>query len=138
MTGQVPGSREAVEGYLGRTGVSFEVREFLGSTRSSVLAARELGCGVEQIAKSVVFTGRATVVAVLSGDRKVDAPKLEKVARGPVRVATPHEVRGSTGYPVGGVPPFPHRRGVAVIPDVSLTRFEEVWRPRESQTRSSA
>ncbi len=121
------GSRELVADYLGKAGIQVEIREFDGSTKNSILAARELGCGVEQIAKSIVFVGIATFVVVLSGDRKVDAARLEQLAGGPLRVATPDEVRQTTGYPVGGVPPFPHRQGVVVIPDASLTRFSEVW-----------
>jgi prolyl-tRNA editing enzyme YbaK/EbsC (Cys-tRNA(Pro) deacylase) len=123
----MPGSKERVAEYLSRIGIPVEVKAFGGSTRNSVLAAQELGCGVERIAKSVVFVGNGTFVVVLSGDRRVDTSKLEKVAGGPLRVATPDEVRRRTGYPVGGIPPFPHQEGVAVIPDASLTRFPDVW-----------
>ncbi len=123
----MPGCREIVEEYLGNSGIAVEIREFGASTKNSVLAARELNCGVEQIAKSVVFVGSGTLVVVLSGDRRVDVTKLEKVAGGEFRVATADEVRQNTGYPVGGVPPFPHREGVVVILDDSLLRFEDVW-----------
>ncbi len=123
----MPGSRERVAEYLGKTGLKTEIREFDGSTRNSALAAKALGCRVEEIAKSVVFLGPAAVVVVLSGDRRVDVTKLEALVGGPVRVATPDEVKEATGYPVGGVPPFPHREGVTVIPDSSLTRFGAVW-----------
>lgn len=121
------GSREAVEGYLARSGISVEVKVFAGSTKSSALAAKEIGCGVEQIAKSVVFAGRKTVVVILSGDKRVDSARLQKSVGASVRIATPDEVSGSTGYPIGGVPPFPHRAGVEVLLDDSLMRFQDVW-----------
>ena len=38
------------------------------STRTSQMAADALGCTVAQIAKSIVFTGDAPVVVVISGD----------------------------------------------------------------------
>ncbi|MDA4125173.1 MAG: YbaK/EbsC family protein [Thaumarchaeota archaeon] len=123
----MPGSKELVADFLSKAGIPVEVREFSGSTKNSALAAQELGCGVEQIAKSIVFKGSRTFVVVLSGDRKVDAAKLENLVKGPVKAATPDEVRENTGFPVGGVPPFPHRDGVEVIPDLSLARFADVW-----------
>ncbi len=71
--------------------------------------------------------GDGAVVVVLSGDRRVDIGKVGKMVGGQVRVATPNEVRVSTGYPVGGVPPFPHWREVRVMVDASLMRFASVW-----------
>jgi prolyl-tRNA editing enzyme YbaK/EbsC (Cys-tRNA(Pro) deacylase) len=120
------GSRERVAEYLTRSGVRYEVREFDESTKNSPLAAQALGCTVAEIAKSVVFVGGQTAVVVASGDKRVSVPKLSKVISG-ARMARPDEVREKTGYPIGGVPPFPHREGVVVLPDVSLTRFRSVW-----------
>lgn len=120
------GSRDRVAEYLGRSGVRFELREFGESTRSSLLAAQALGCTVAEIAKSVVFIGDRTAVVITSGDKRVSLPKLSTVIR-QARMASPDEVRQRTGFPIGGVPPFPHGEGVAVLPDVSLTRFSAVW-----------
>lgn len=105
----------------------FEMREFGESTKNSALAAEALGCTVAEIAKSVVFVGRGTAVVIISGDKKVDASKLAREAGEEMRIATAEEVRERTGFPVGGVPPFPHRSGVLVYPDRSLTRFADVW-----------
>jgi prolyl-tRNA editing enzyme YbaK/EbsC (Cys-tRNA(Pro) deacylase) len=121
------GGQESVEGYLSKSGMSFEIRKFEESTKSSELAARVLGCTMAEIAKSVVFVGNGTAVVIISGDKKVDTLKLAKEAGEVMRVATPAEVKGRTGFPIGGVPPFPHREEVLVYPDVSLTRFREVW-----------
>lgn len=121
------GSRERVAGYLAASGVPFEIREFGESTKNSGLAAQALGCTVAEIAKSVVFVGKATAVVIISGDKRVDAAKLSKLVGEEMRVAKPDEVRERTGFPIGGVPPFPHAEGVVVLPDSSLTRFERVW-----------
>jgi prolyl-tRNA editing enzyme YbaK/EbsC (Cys-tRNA(Pro) deacylase) len=121
------GSRERVSDYLAKAGIKSEIREFAESTKNSSLAAEALGCTVAEIAKSVVFVGPHPAVVVLSGDKKVDSEKLGRLVGGPVRVATPEEVRSSTGYPVGGVPPFPHLNGVRVFADSSLARFGFVW-----------
>jgi prolyl-tRNA editing enzyme YbaK/EbsC (Cys-tRNA(Pro) deacylase) len=121
------GSRERVAEALGRSGARFELREFDESTRSSALAAEALGCTVAEIAKSVVFMGKKPIVVITSGDKRVDVKKLEVIAGQKVRVAGAEEVRELTGFPIGGVPPFPHNPGVMVLPDRSITRFQEVW-----------
>jgi len=117
----------SVEGYLSRSGLNVEIRRFEESTKSSELAARVLGCTTAEIAKSVVFVGTRTAIVIISGDRMVDTLKLATEAGEVMRMATPAEVKERTGFPIGGVPPFPHRDGVLVYPDVSLTRFREVW-----------
>jgi prolyl-tRNA editing enzyme YbaK/EbsC (Cys-tRNA(Pro) deacylase) len=121
------GSREKVAEFLSKSGVVYEMREFDESTRSSALAAQVLGCTVPEIAKSVVFVGEATAVAVLSGDRRVAISKMQDYIGLGARVAKPDEVRERTGFPIGGVPPFPHAGGILVLPDRSLTRFSHVW-----------
>jgi len=118
---------ERVEAFLKSQGLKVELREFDTSTKSSSLAAQALGCGVGEIAKSVVFQGETPIVVVISGDRRVDLQKLAHVVGSRVEMATPEFVREATGYPIGGVPPFPHNGGVRVLPDVSLTRFRWVW-----------
>ncbi len=121
------GSRERVVDFLTRSGAAFELRDFGESTRNSSLAASALGCTIAEIAKSVVFVGRMTAVVTISGDRRVGQSKLSGLMGEPMRTATPDEVRERTGFPVGGVPPFPHREGVRVLPDTSLARFSHVW-----------
>ena len=120
-------SRERVGAFLAAKGLTVDVREFGESTRNSALAAEALGCTVAEIAKSVVFVGPRVVVVVISGDRRVDVGKLETMEGGKVRVATPEEVREKTGYPIGGVPPFPHAEGISVVADTSLLRHGQVW-----------
>ena len=121
------GSRGRVSEYLSKSGVNYELREFDGSTKNSVLAAQALGCSVAEIAKSVVFVGEKTTVVIISGDKRVDGAKLAKVMGAESRVAKADEVRNRTGFPIGGVPPFPHGEGIAVLVDASLTRFGRVW-----------
>ncbi len=121
------GSQGRVSEYLSKSGAKYELREFDKSTKNSELAARALGCSVAEIAKSVVFVGEKTVVVIISGDKKVDGAKLARVMGAELRVARADEVRDRTGFPIGGVPPFPHGQGVAVLADASLTRFRRVW-----------
>lgn len=103
------------------------MRQFDESTKNSALAAEVLGCTVAEIAKSVVFVGARTAVVIISGDKRVSLSKLGAALGDDVRIATPDEVRENTGYPIGGVPPFPHNEDVWVFADNSLTRFDYVW-----------
>jgi prolyl-tRNA editing enzyme YbaK/EbsC (Cys-tRNA(Pro) deacylase) len=121
------GSRERVSEYLSKTGAKYELKEFDESTKNSALAAQALGCTVAEIAKGVVFVGAKTAVIIISGDKRVDGAKLAKAAGADLRIAKPDEVRERTGFPIGGVPPFPHEEGVTVFADESLCRFSHVW-----------
>ena len=121
------GSRGRVSEYLSKSGAKYELREFDESTKNSALAAQALGCSVAEIAKSVVFVGEMTAVVIISGDKRVDGTKLAKVMGAELRVAKADEVRDRTGFPIGGVPPFPHGEGIVVLADASLTRFGHVW-----------
>jgi len=92
------------------------------------MAADAVGCTVPEIAKSIAFTrGDESVVVVISGDKRVDPGKLSKVVGGEVMMANASRVRKTTGYVIGGVPPFPHDPGVKVLLDSSLQRFNHVW-----------
>ena len=121
------GSRERVSEYLSKYGAKYEIREFDESTKNSALAAQALGCSLAEIAKSVVFVGEKTAVVIISGDKRVDGAKLSSVVGAKLHLAKADEVGDRTGFPIGGVPPFPHGEGIAVLVDASLTRFARVW-----------
>ncbi len=118
---------ERVREFVRQRRLSVQIVEFDESTKSSALAAKALGCSVAEIAKSVVFSVGRGVVVVISGDKRVDSAKLSRLIGGEATVATAEEVKQVTGYPAGGVPPFPHHDGVRVLLDSSLGRFREVW-----------
>ncbi len=116
-----------VKEFLLSRGINAQIVEVEATTRSSLLAAKALGCTVGEIAKSIVFTGRRTVVVVLSGVKRVKLEKLSLVAGSELRVASAEEVKTMTGYIAGGVPPFPHDDGIGVYADISLTTYPSVW-----------
>lgn len=107
--------------------ISAQIVELGASTRNSQLAAKALGCTVDEIAKSVVFTGPRTMVVVLSGVKRVNLEKLSLVAGSKLRIASAEEVETLTGYVAGGVPPFPHDDGIGLYHDISLTTYPRVW-----------
>jgi len=127
MSGNLRGSKR-VAAYLEEKGIQARVVTLDESTRTSQLAAEALGCTVPEIAKSIAFkAGEGAVIVVISGDRRVDSKKVGAVLGVKVGNADADAVKALTGYPIGGVPPFPHDAGVKVLLDRSLTRFEKVW-----------
>ena len=114
--------------FLEENKVKVRIFKFNESTKNSQLAANVLGCTVAEIAKSIVFkAGDSAVVVVISGDKRVDANKLQALLGVKVFIANAEAVRDLTGYVIGGVAPFPHDHSVVVILDKSLTRFDNVW-----------
>jgi len=110
-------------------GVELRVRRFPATTRTAQDAAREIGCDVAEIVKSLVFlVDGAPVVVLCSGAHRVDEPKLrEALGASGVRRATANEAKAATGYPIGGVPPFGHSRRCRAVADRRLLAFTTVW-----------
>ena len=119
--------REKVIDSAKRLGLEVEVRRLEASTATVQQAAEAVGCPTAQIAKSLVFVADGDpVLCIASGAHRVETEKLADVLDvAEVRQATPDEVRASTGFAVGGVPPFGH--ALPVVLDEALLDHELVW-----------
>ncbi|MAB36159.1 MAG: prolyl-tRNA editing protein [Euryarchaeota archaeon] len=104
-------------------------REYEDGTRTSQDAADQLGCEVAHIAKSIVFEGHeGAVVVITSGSNRVERKrKLKRILGFKPGMASPEYVQESTGYAIGGVPPFGHMGPVTVLMDEDLMQYEVVW-----------
>ncbi|UFQ16152.1 MULTISPECIES: YbaK/EbsC family protein [Streptomyces] len=105
------------------------VRRFPEQTRTAQEAAAAIGCELSQICKSLIFAADGVPVLVLmDGASRVDVELVrrelgaEKVTRARADV-----VRETTGYAIGGVPPFGHATRTRVLADRSLLDHDEVW-----------
>ena len=94
-----------------KIGYEPQARRYSEGTRTSQDAADQLGCDVAHIAKSIVFAGQeGAVIVITSGSNRVERKrKLKRVLGYKPGMATPEYVLESTGYQIGGVPPFGHR-----------------------------
>ncbi|MFJ5733497.1 YbaK/EbsC family protein [Streptomyces paradoxus] len=106
-----------------------QVRRFPDATRTAAEAAAAIGCELSQICKSLIFAADGVPVLVLmDGASLVDLELVrkelgaDKVTRAKVDV-----VRETTGYAIGGVPPFGHRTRTRVLADRSLLEHDVVW-----------
>jgi prolyl-tRNA editing enzyme YbaK/EbsC (Cys-tRNA(Pro) deacylase) len=118
-----------VSAHAAGQGVTIAVTRFPSATRTAQDAAREIGCTVAEIVKSLVFLADGEPVVVLcSGADRVDEAKLTAaVGASAVRRATANEAKSATGFAIGGVPPFAHAGPVRVIVDDGLLAFTTVW-----------
>jgi prolyl-tRNA editing enzyme YbaK/EbsC (Cys-tRNA(Pro) deacylase) len=114
---------------LGLEDVLPQVRRFPDATRTAAEAAAAIGCELSQICKSLIFAADGVPVLVLmDGASRVDVELVrrelgvEKVTRAKADV-----VRETTGYAIGGVPPFGHRTKTRVLADRSLLDHDVVW-----------
>ncbi len=105
-----------------------EVLTLPGSTRTAEEAAAAVGCSVGEIAKSLVFRGgERAVVAIMSGDNRLDTGKLAEALGHKVSRADADFVRAATGFAIGGVPPLGHATPAPVFMDADLFRFDRIW-----------
>lgn len=111
------------------SGHDIDVVTFPEGTRTAVDAAAALECDVEQIVKSLIFNADGELVlALTSGANQVDTDKLAIAAERPsCGRADADQVRATTGYAIGGVPPFGHDQPVRTWIDPHLLTMDEVW-----------
>lgn len=95
------------------------------------LAAAAVGCSVEQIIKTVVFStpDRQPVIGIASGTRRIDRKLLAEAAGvESLKLADPDFVLRVTGFPAGGVSPIGIRdAGAPVIIDPAVLGVESVF-----------
>ena len=124
-----PEAVERVSSFMREAGAEARIEEFRAGTSTAADAATALGCGVDQIVKSLVFVCDGTpVVALVPGNRRGDAKKVARIVGAKkARIASAEEVVSVTGFPPGGVAPFPLPRVHAVYLDRLLLRHGRVW-----------
>ena len=119
-------SVKRVRAALAGAGLKDTIREMSGATRTAADAAREIGCELDQIAKSIIFrsseTGQA-VLCVTAGGNMVDGEKAAAAAGGRLDRADAPFVREKTGFVIGGVAPIGHVSESMVLFDPRLLEF---------------
>lgn len=130
MTDSLTRLPRRVQQALDSLGVTARVVELPASTRTAAEAAAAVGCAVEQIAKSLVFRGRASgrpALVIASGGNRVNEARLAQALGESAELADPEAVRGWTGYPIGGVPPVGHAQPLPTYIDQDLLQHGEIW-----------
>ena len=94
-------------------------------------AARALGVASRQIIKSLVFMVKDSPLLVIGcGEARIDSRKLAalfSVSRGRVKMASAQKAFDITGYVVGSMPPFGHRRKLPTVVDSVVPEMETIF-----------
>jgi Uncharacterized conserved protein len=124
-----PPDVERVAAVLRAAAVEARIEEFPEGTHTARDAAAAIGCELAQIVKTLVLVcDGAYVLAMIPGDRRLnEAAAAAAVPAEYVRTARPEEVEHATGFPPGGVAPFPQRAVTHVLIDTSLLANDIVW-----------
>jgi Cys-tRNA(Pro) deacylase len=123
-----PPEVERVANALREAHVEARVEE-VGESGTAEEAAQAAGCRLEQIVKSLLFScDERWVLALVPGDRRADRDKIAKLAEASkAKTAGPEDVLRITGYPAGGVAPFPLPGIHAVFMEQTMLSHDVVW-----------
>lgn len=130
MSEELPDSARRVQQALTAAGLSSQVVQLPQSARTANDAAAAIGCGVEQIVKSLVFrrTDSSEPVLVLaSGPNRVDERLVASALNAGIAKADADFVRSTTGYAIGGIPPLGHQQPIETLIDEDLLRLDTIW-----------
>ena len=125
----LPSAAQRVQALLREAGSDCTVMMMATTARSAAEAAAAIGCGVAQIAKSLVFrsAGGRAVLVIASGTNRVDERKVAAALGEKIGKADADFVRDRTGYAIGGVAPVGHPPGVRIFVDADLAKYDAIW-----------
>lgn len=111
------------------SGIAAAPIRFPEGTKTSMDAARAIGCELGAIAKSLVFrVDGEPVLVICSGDYHIDESLLASEFGGSSAEVVPlSEVREISGFAGGGTPAVGHSRQLQTVVDTSLGRYRWVW-----------
>lgn len=115
---------------LDEAGLDIIPVEMVEGARTAQAAADAVGCELNQIAKSIIFRGEASGVAILfiiAGGNQVCADQASAVAGEPLGKADAALIRSQTGFAIGGVSPIGHLSPVRAFFDPKLLEFDVIW-----------
>ena len=120
---------ERVAAVLREAKVEARVEEFGEGTPTAADAAAATGAPIESIVKSLVFAGDGRpIVAMIPGDARADTTRVAAAAGCErVQAVGADAVERLTGFPAGGVAPFPLPGIETVLIEQALFGHEVVW-----------
>lgn len=123
-------SAQKVQDALVALGSNALVVEHENPGRTAAEAALLLRCDIAQIAKSIIFktvNSGKSVLVITSGANRVDEKKVAMILGDKLAKADAAIVREQTGFAIGGVPPIAHVNPGAILLDVELLKYDEVF-----------
>jgi prolyl-tRNA editing enzyme YbaK/EbsC (Cys-tRNA(Pro) deacylase) len=126
----LPPSAEKVAEAASALGLDIAVQVMPQATRTAAQAAQACGCSVDQIVKSLVFRvapdGRP-ILLLVSGANRVNDASIAALVAGRIERPDADYVRITTGFAIGGIPPFGHTVPLETLLDETLLHHDRVW-----------
>ena len=122
-------SLRRVKAALAELGLEDTVCETAGATTVQ-MAADAVGCGVDQISKSISFqigASNQVVLFITAGGQQVDRRKSEVIVRETLTKADAALIRATTGFAIGGVSPVGHKIPCPIYFDETLLKYDVIW-----------
>ena len=126
----LPSNAQRVAETARELGLSPEIVTMANSTRTAEEAAAASRCDVGQIVKSLVFRGATSgtpYLLLVSGKNRVNEREAAKVIGEALARPDAAYVRATTGYAIGGIPPFGHDIALRTFIDADLLDYADVW-----------
>ena len=121
-------SLNKVQTILQNSKINFNILKTKQLARTAIEAAEQIGCSVDQIVKSLIFTCDDDIyLFFVSGSKHVDMSLASELVQRPLTKASADIVRQRTGFVIGGVAPIGHREQVTCYLDITLMDFDVVW-----------
>lgn len=120
---------QAVKDYLAGIGLGDHYIEFPGSSATVELAAEQLGCEPDRIAKTIACIKKAggAIIVVAKGTARLDNGKFKRTFGEKPHFVPAELLPELVGHPMGGVCPFVTKEGCDVYLDESLKAFDVVY-----------
>ncbi len=100
---------EILKAYMRENNVAGEHLTFHQSTRSVAEAAEAAGVTPQDFVKNIcmIDSNGLLIVGIVKGEDRVSTSRVARLLGvAEVRIATPDEILGKTGYPCGGTPSY--------------------------------
>jgi Cys-tRNA(Pro) deacylase len=123
-------STKMVQEAAQRKGFPIIIKNLPTPARTSLEAAKVIGCDLAQIAKSLVFktkNSQKPVLIIASGANRVNEEKISNLIGEEIIKAEANFVFQQTGFIVGGIPPFGHKQAIRTFIDQDLLSYDEIW-----------
>lgn len=125
-----------VKKFFEEVGLEDRVQVMENSTATSQMAAKAIGCEVQQIAKTLSFlVDDAPILIVAAGNVRIDNQKYKATFGQKAKMIPADLVEQYIGHSIGGVCPFAVKPDVTVYLDNSLKANEIVY-PAAGDERS--
>lgn len=122
---------EDLQRFIDTHGINAIILPMGEKTPTVMDAARVLGVETHRIIKSLIFIANDhPILAINNGTSRVDRRKIAdhlKISRNRVKMASPEKALSISGFVVGSMPPFGHRKVLRTLVDKAVSSMNTIF-----------